>query len=262
VKILAHRGNLTGIDHSTENSRAVIHASLAQGFGVETDIRRDASGVLYISHDPAELTADNDADKHAKCWAEYPECEVALNVKELGDPEQLVQFLHQHDLVQQVFLFDFELLEKTPGETAAKIHALDPAIRLAARVSDRYGESIDQAASITAASVIWLDEFDSLWVTAEVVHRLKELGRTIYAISPEIHGFSMAETETRWKQFQEWCVDGICTDYPVRAKEVVGSGERRGKTVGRKATRRTKGVEQGAKGRVREQEAVSDGEFG
>ena len=139
----------------------------------------------------------------------------------MGYPEQLVQFLRQHDLVKQVFLFDFELLESTPGETAVTIHAIDPEIRLAARVSDRYGESIEQAASITAASIIWLDEFDSLWVTASDVARLKDLGRTIYAISPEIHGFSMTDTETRWRQFQEWGVDGICTDYPVRAERIV-----------------------------------------
>jgi glycerophosphoryl diester phosphodiesterase len=214
--ILAHRGNLNGIDHSTENSSAVIRASLEAGFGIETDIRRDASGSLYISHDPATLTEDNNADAHAQLWRHFPNCEIALNVKELGYPEQLVEFLQRHQLLQQVFLFDFELLESRPGETAARIQALSPAVRLAARVSDRHGESIEQAAAI-AASIIWLDEFDSLWVTADVVRRLKDQDRTIYAISPEIHGFSMAETETRWKQFQDWGLDGICTDYPVKA---------------------------------------------
>lgn len=221
MRLLAHRGNLTGIDHATENSCAVIRRSLEYGFGIETDIRRNDQGALYISHDAAAFTTDNNAELHAKLWGAFPRNEIALNVKELGYPEQLVQFLRQHDLVKQVFLFDFELLESTPGETAATIHAIDPEIRLAARVSDRYGESIEQAASITAASIIWLDEFDSLWVTAQDVARLKDLGRTIYAISPEIHGFSMADTENRWRQFQEWGVDGICTDYPVRAEKVV-----------------------------------------
>ena len=221
MKILAHRGNLTGIDHATENSCTVIRQSLEHGFGVETDIRRDDHGALYISHDPAACTTDNEAELHARLWGAFPGCEIALNVKEPGYPEQLVQFLRRHDRVKQVFLFDFELLESTPGEMAATINAIDPEIRLAARVSDRYGESIEQAASITAASIIWLDEFDSLWVTANDVGRLKDLGRTIYAISPEIHGFSMPDTETRWRQFEEWGVDGICTDYPVRAEKVV-----------------------------------------
>jgi len=220
--VLAHRGNLYGIDHSTENSSAVIRSSLQLGFGIETDIRRDASGSLYISHDPAALTEDNNADAHAELWAQFPNCEIALNIKELGYAEQLVEFLQRHQLVQQVFLFDFELLESRRGETAALIHAIDSAVRLAARVSDRYGESIEQATSITAASMIWLDEFDSLWVTRDVVARLKDQGRTIYAISPEIHGFSMPQTETRWKQFQDWGIDGICTDYPIQAREVVG----------------------------------------
>jgi len=219
--ILAHRGNLSGIDHATENSLAVIGNSLEYGFGIETDIRRDIHGFLYISHDSAVPNTDNDANAHARLWSKYPSCEIALNVKELGYPEQLVRFLTEHELVRQVFLFDFELLETTPGETAKRIQAIDPAIRLAARVSDRYGESIEQAASI-ASTIIWLDEFDSLWVTADDVARLKQLGRTIYAISPEIHGFTKEETETRWKQFQDWGIDGICTDYPIRAREVVG----------------------------------------
>ena len=221
MKLLAHRGNLHGIDHATENSLAVIQQSMQHRFGVETDVRRSEGGVFYISHDPAAVNGDRNADVHAMLWAQYPESEIALNVKELGYEERLIDFIRRHQLQSRLFLFDFELLEKNPGSTASKIHALDPEIRLAARVSDRYGESIEQAASITAASIIWLDEFDSLWVTANDIAKLKALGRTIYAISPEIHGFSMAETETRWKQFQEWGVDGICTDYPVRAEKVV-----------------------------------------
>lgn len=223
MKLISHRGNLSGIVHATENSLGAIQQSMQHNFGIETDVRRSGDRVFYISHDPAAVSGDNNADVHAMLWAQYPESEIALNVKEFGYEDRLVDFIHRHQLQSQMFLFDFELLEKEPGSTAAKIHAMDPEIRLAARVSDRYGESILQAASITAASIIWLDEFDSLWVTKTDIVRLKASGRTIYAISPEIHGFSMAETETRWKQFQDWGVDGICTDYPIRAREVLGS---------------------------------------
>ena len=225
--LLAHRGNVSGVDIRNENSTSAVAVSLSNGFGVETDVRRTPDGFVYISHDPTAACGDNNADVHAMLWAHYPESEIALNVKELGYEERLIDFIRQHQLQSRLFLFDFELLENEPGSTAAKIHALDPEIRLAARVSDRYGESIQQAASITVASIIWLDEFDSLWVKANDIAKLKALGRTIYAISPEIHGFSMAETETRWKQFQDWGVDGICTDYPVRAREVLGSGKLR-----------------------------------
>ena len=225
MKILAHRGNLIGVDPARENSISLIAEAFQYDVGLETDIRLRNEGGLYISHDNSEVCDDNLADAHAMLWARYPNAEIALNVKELGYEDKLIDFIRRHQLVSQVFLFDFELLEERPGESAAKIHALDPEIRLAARVSDRYGESILQAESITAASVIWLDEFDSLWVTDRDVSQLKKSGRTIYAISPEIHGFSMAETETRWKQFQDWGVDGICTDYPIKAREVLGSSQ-------------------------------------
>lgn len=226
MKLISHRGNLSGIVHATENSLSVIEQSLQYGFGVETDLRRSDGGIFYISHDSAAVNGDNNADVHAMLWNQYPESEISLNVKELGYEERLIDFIRRHQLQSRLFLFDFELLEKNPGSTASKIHALDPEIRLAARVSDRYGESIEQAASITAASIIWLDEFDSLWVTYDDVAALKALGRTVYAISPEIHGFSMTETEARWQQFQDWGVDGICTDYPVRANEVLKSVQR------------------------------------
>jgi glycerophosphoryl diester phosphodiesterase len=220
--LLSHRGNRIGIDHSTENSLPSIKQSLQLGFGIETDIRRNSCGNFYISHDPTPWDAENDATTHAMIWSEAPQSEIALNVKELGYENELIHFIHLHHLEDRLFLFDFELLEARPGETATKIHAIAPTIRLAARVSDRYGESIRQAASITAASIIWLDEFDSLWVTSREIARLRQLDRTIYAISPEIHGFSIEETEMRWRQFQDWGVHGICTDYPIRAREILG----------------------------------------
>ena len=81
-------------------------------------------------------------------------------------------------------------------------------------MSDR-GESIERALSIGAASVVWLDEFDRLWATEQDVRRLKQAGRMVYAVSPDLHGFSLIATRARWAQFSAWGVDGICTDYPV-----------------------------------------------
>ncbi len=154
--------------------------------------------------------------------AKFPKRLVALNIKELGQEEPLLDLLNAFSILEQVFLFDFELLEKIPGQTAAYVRSLNPNIKLAARVSDRHRESPSQAISISCASIIWLDEFDSLWVNEEVVRQMKLSGKTIYAISPEIHGFSRTKTEARWLDFQKWGVDGICTDYPMDAREILG----------------------------------------
>jgi|SRR5579863_2008064 len=224
--ILAHRGNLSGISGSLENSPELLKQALGLGFGIETDIRRTDSGDLYISHDRAtELSgelSERTATGHAALWRQFPRQPVAVNVKEAGYEDQLVEFLVQHDLVQQAFLFDFELIERTPGTTARYFRSLHPHVRLAARASDRHGESIDQALSIDCAEIVWLDEFDSLWARKADVFRLKQAGKIIFAISPEIHGFPLERAERRWREFAEWGVDGLCTDWPVWAAELLG----------------------------------------
>jgi len=224
--ILAHRGNLSGISGTRENTPELLRQAFERGFGIETDIRRTATGELYISHDRAvdltpELSEQMAAD-HAAIWRRFPRQAVALNVKETGYEALLVEFLEQHDLLQQVFLFDFELIEESPGTTAREIRSLHPAVRLAARTSDRHAESIEQALAIECAEIVWLDEFDSLWARKTDIARLKQAGKTIYAISPEIHGFAIERAERRWQEFAEWGVDGLCTDWPIQAEELLG----------------------------------------
>jgi len=235
--LLAHRGNLAGISGSAENSPSLLKRAFEQGFGIETDIRRAECGELYISHDRTTDLSERIANDHAALWRQFPQQPVAVNVKEIGYEELLVNFIEQHDLVQQVFLFDFELIEDQPGTTARSIRTLDPTIRLASRASDRYGETITQALSIECASIVWLDEFDGQWARHADITRLKQAGRLVYAISPEIHGFPRELAERRWQQFAEWGVDGLCTDWPVRAAQLLGRQPEQGTTSARNTSR-------------------------
>lgn len=212
MQIIAHRANWEGANRSTENTLLAVHHCLVQGWGIETDIRLAPSAEFYISHDRAELTVANRAIAFCQLFRQFPSATIALNIKELGYEADLIEFLVEQQVLSQVFLFDMELLEGIPGETAEIFKRISPSVRLAARVSDR-GESIDQALAIEAAKVVWLDEFDALWITKGDIEKLKSADRTVYAISPEIHGFSMEEMGIRWHQFLEWDVDGICTDY-------------------------------------------------
>jgi len=199
---------------------------LEHGWGVEIDIRRAANGSFYVSHDPAEPDEANDAEFFCGVIRQYPGIPVALNVKELGYEAELTEFLIEQRVIQQIFLFDMELLEQRPGQSAWLFRQLDPRIRLAARVSDR-NESIERALSIKVADTIWVDEFDHLWVSEADIHLLKYAGKTVYAISPEIHGFSLDEMRQRWLEFHEWGVDGICTDYALRLAQLVACGFRK-----------------------------------
>jgi hypothetical protein len=139
---------------------------------------------------------------------------VALNIKELGYEAALITYLREQQVLSQMFLFDMELLEPEPGAAAALLRACDSEVRLAARVSDRR-EPLERALGIECASVIWLDEFDRQWATARDVRRLRNQGRTIYAVSPDLHGYPLDLARRRWEDFIAWGVHGICTDYPV-----------------------------------------------
>jgi glycerophosphoryl diester phosphodiesterase len=218
LHILAHRANLRGPDHAHENTVAAVQEALACGFGLETDIRLDAAHGFYISHDRQVVDAQHAFAAHAALWRQYPQALIALNIKELGAEAALLQALYSEGVAQQVFLFDMELLEPVAGATAALLRTLDAQIALAARVSDR-AEPLAQALSIGVAQSIWLDEFDAPWADRASVQALKAAGRTVYAVSPDLHGYSLEQSVQRWHVLLDWGVDGICTDWPLRLRE-------------------------------------------
>jgi glycerophosphoryl diester phosphodiesterase len=221
--ILAHRGNIAGPAPREENRLPIITTALARGWGLEVDIRRARDGRFYLSHD-RQHSADDGlvATKWTAALRRAPESVVALNLKELGDEADLIAFLRAERVLPQVVLFDMELIEPVPGETARRLRALDADVRIAARVSDR-GESIDRALSIVAASVIWLDEFDRQWSSEAEVRQLKQAGRAIFAVSPDLHRFPLERARARWAEFIDWGVDAICTDYPAELAHAIAA---------------------------------------
>jgi hypothetical protein len=225
MKILSHRGNLQGKAPAAENTVAQMQLALDLGFGLETDIRWDHARGFYISHDAAPFTAAGDALRHAELWRRHPRQLVALNIKELGYEARLIEFLDRTETAARVFLFDMELLESSPGATAALYARLGPHVRRAARVSDR-NEPVAAAVANRGADIGWLDEFDGSWATADDVARLHDAGKAVYAVSPELHGRPLAAAKARWDDFIGWGLAGVCTDYPVALEEYL-KGTRR-----------------------------------
>lgn len=218
--ILAHRANLAGPDSAQENTLASCEEALAQGFGLETDLRRAAGGAFYIAHDPQPRTAANDFDAYARLFQRWPDRVIAMNVKELGYEAELIALQAAGALGERAFYFDFELLQPAaPGAAQRALRALPggDATPLAARLSDR-GESLAQCLAIPA-EVVWADEFDTLWLRPEHVEQVHAAGRAFYAISPELHGFSETERLRRWEDFRAWGIDGLCTDFALAARD-------------------------------------------
>jgi glycerophosphoryl diester phosphodiesterase len=224
ISILAHRANLTGPKSVIENSLDACARALAEGFGLETDLRRDSTGAFYISHDPAPRSAANSLENYSELFYRYPRSELAINVKELGYDSSLIELIKSGCLGERAFYFDFELLEpNSPGTAQRKIKSLPNGcnVRIASRLSDR-NEPLSQCLFIPA-EVIWADEFDRLWLTEKEVRQVKDAGRSFYVISPELHGFDEAAMKQRWCDFKAWGVDGVCTDYPIAAREFFGA---------------------------------------
>jgi len=215
---------MAGPDPSRENGLALVGEALAAGYGLETDVRYEAGKGFYVSHDRAASSAESLLAAHCALWRRHPDATIALNIKELGQERALLEALNSLRVIPQLFLFDMELVEAQAGETARLYRRFDAAVTLAARVSDR-GESIERALAIKVASVVWLDEFDGPWATADTIGRLKSAGKAVYAVSPELHGRPIEAAEARWCDFTAWGVDGICTDWPARlAAQIAEAG--------------------------------------
>lgn len=223
IEILAHRANLSGPDRPRENSIGACQLALERGFGLEIDLRRDENKAFYISHDPAPRTRENRLESYLELFQSHARLPIAVNVKELGYENALINLQKGGAFGTNDFYFDFELLEpRQPGRTQRLITGLPDgeATRIAARLSDR-GESLAQCLDIPA-SIVWADEFDSLWLTEQEVEAVHQAGRKFYAISPELHGFDPDEQMSRWAEFKAWGIDGLCTDYALDARRFFG----------------------------------------
>lgn len=214
MRVFAHRGNINGPEPHLENTPERIFQSLKMGFDLETDIRKSQSGIFYISHDRSIAPADHLATLHTRIWKQFPSALIALNIKELGYEAALLDFLQVENVLEQLFMFDMEMLEAVKGSTARLFRELNANIKLASRISDQ-NEPVDQALAIEPSSIIWVDEFHKLWVKPEIIRQLKDAGKSVYMISPEIHGFSKNQRLHRWDDMLTWGVDGVCTDWPL-----------------------------------------------
>src|SRR5580698_8618102 len=101
TNILAHRANLAGPHSVVENSLEACARALEAGFGLETDLRRDATGAFYISHDPHPRSPENSLEAYTELFRRHPAAELAINVKELGYESALVDLMNSGKLGQR-----------------------------------------------------------------------------------------------------------------------------------------------------------------
>lgn len=215
--VLAHRGLLRGPDPCRENRLDTIREAIAEGFGLETDIRF-ANDRAYISHDRIIGGGDATADgvSHAAAWATASQ-PIALNFKEPGTESLMIDFLHNNRVDDKICAFDMELVESAPGSTAKLLAGRMPRLKLAARASDR-NEPLERALEMPG-SVVWMDEFERPWIRRRDVDAVHASGRLAWMVLPDLHGGRREDMLERLAVFAEWGVDAVCTDWALEARQ-------------------------------------------
>lgn len=97
VKLIAHRGNVRGVDVLKENHPDHIQAALDLGLDVEIDIWYD-EGELYLGHDiPLYNTSIKQLENWAKKRFVYAHCKNAKAALNVPFSYGLIPFAHSED---------------------------------------------------------------------------------------------------------------------------------------------------------------------
>jgi glycerophosphoryl diester phosphodiesterase len=214
AQVLAHRGLLDGPDHARENALPTLREAAARGFGSEFDVRCDAGDRLVLTHDPAAWAPEHDA---LAFLADPPgDALHAFNVKDAAATRAALDAIVAAGTLHRFFFFDFELACPDAGDAdalRAEVAAHGGAV--ARRLSDRE-PVLDDLVADAATEHVWLDEMDGPWVDASVVGRLRDAGKRVWFVSPELHRPQpLAALRRRWSDVLQWGVSGICTDHPL-----------------------------------------------
>lgn len=180
--------------------------SFKLGFGVETDIR-DRNADLVIAHDMA-ASESIPLEDFILCYKQTNnDAILALNIKADGLTSRLKEYLEQHNITNY-FVFDMSIPDT--------LHYLKAGMPVFIRQSE-YEKDLP---FYNQARGIWLDMFESEWVTEEIVTEHLRRGKAVCLVSPELHQRSK---ETLWDNLKTWkCLNNpdlyLCTDLPEEGK--------------------------------------------
>ena len=135
------------------------------------------------------------------------------------------------NLFERVFIFDTTL------DSAEKIKSLNPKIKIALSIGEtknfpdsRYPTiyNLEQVKNNNNWDIAWADEWESGLYSEEFIKILKDNGKTVFVVSPELHAntdpkhpLSEKGFKDYWKKLISWGVDGICTDHPTELAKLL-----------------------------------------
>jgi hypothetical protein len=160
---------------------------------------------LVISHDiPSKNSIELEAFLEHYAVSEK-KVTLALNIKSDGLQNELLNLLARFR-IEKYFVFDMSIPEC--------IQYIKKKINFFSRQS----ECESEPSCYQEAEGIWLDEFNSHWITNECIQNHVDEGKKVCIVSPELHGRSYA---VEWEQYKSLNVNElmICTDFPEQAEE-------------------------------------------
>ncbi len=206
MKILAHRGYW--LQESEKNTKSAIDAAFNNYFGIETDIR-DFDNALVVSHDIAQDNNYEFAYLLSQHLQNASTNFLGLNIKCDGIACVLNKALIEGK-VNNYFVFDMSIPET--------LKYLKLNMNVLIRLSEY--ETVNELL-YTQAKGIWLDIFNSIWFTKDVVNMHFANSKLISFVSPELHGRDCMDL---WHMIKEnnWHKSPLaflCTDYPDKAQK-------------------------------------------
>jgi glycerophosphoryl diester phosphodiesterase len=222
--VIAHRG-ASADEH--ENSLAAFRLALDQGAdGVELDVRTTADGELVVFHD-AELTGHPICNLQSAIALSHrlPTGETIPTLHQALDviTPRAIAFVELKGLPPEADRTLMTLFASAPRPDRCHVHSFDHRIihrltahgaRLTANAGVLSGSyTLDPAEQVRAAGARALWQHVDL-VDAPLVAQIHEAGFRLYAWTED--------RPDRMRRLIEYGVDGICTNHPSVAREVIG----------------------------------------
>jgi glycerophosphoryl diester phosphodiesterase len=208
MQIISHRGLWK--NSNEKNGLESFERSFNLSFGTETDIR-DLNGELVISHDmPNNKT--NGLIKVEDFFDLYKSINdklfLALNIKSDGLQEKLELLLNKYN-ISNYFFFDMSIPDTLSY------------FRKELNVFLRQSEYEKEVSLYDKTQGIWLDCFESIWYSHELIENHLNNGKIVCLVSEELHN---RPKEKLWELIKIWKLNRndqiiLCTDYPELANQ-------------------------------------------
>lgn len=204
MKIISHRGFWK--NKNEKNKGVAFHRSFKLDYGTETDFR-DLNGELVISHDTPHLSNFFSADKLGQIYSEYNNNLIlAINIKSDGIHNHIKNFIEKYQ-ISNYFVFDMSIPDT--------FNYINNNLKVFIRQSE-FEKDLPFYPSLHG---IWLDSFNSVWYTENLIKKHLEEGKKVAIVSSELHNRDHLDLWGLLKSFDVIKNENLilCTDLPEEA---------------------------------------------